>query len=198
MSSPISNNIQIRAEVDRQDIHVCRFTVDQPVYSGKAAFKSAEEAKENDLADRLFKIPGISMVELDGYTVAVTQEGTEDWRQVGKRVGSAIRTHFNPPPEISEADRLAAEEVRARVQQVLDDMINPGVASHGGYIELLDVQDDNVFIRMGGGCQGCGAADMTLKQGVERLIRENVPQVREVFDTTDHAMGQNPYYAASK
>lgn len=198
MSSPISENIQIRAEVDPRDIHICRFTVDRPVYSGKATFNSAEEAKETDLARRVFQVPGVSAVELDGYTVVVTQAGTEDWRQIGKRVGSAIRTHFNPPPEISDADRLALEEVRARVQQVLDEMINPGVASHGGFIELLDVQDDNVYIRMGGGCQGCGAADMTLKQGVERLIRENVPQVREVFDTTDHAMGQNPFYAASK
>ena len=198
MSSPISNNIQIKAEVDRQDIHVCRFMVDRPVHSGKAAFNGVAEAKDNDLAKRIFQVPGISKVELDDYTVVVTQEGAEDWRQVGKRVGSAIRTHFNPPPEISEGERLALEEVRTRVQNVLDEMINPGVASHGGYIELLDVQDDNVYIRMGGGCQGCGAADMTLKQGVERLIRENVPQVREVFDTTDHAMGQNPYYAASK
>ena len=77
-------------------------------------------------------------------------------------------------------------------------MINPGVASHGGFVELLDVQDDSIFIRMGGGCQGCGAADMTLKQGVERLIRENIPQVREVLDQTDHASGRNPYYTASK
>lgn len=198
MSSPYASDVQIRAEVDQRDIHVCRFTVDRPVHSGTATFASADEAQANDLAQRLFNIPGISQVELDGYKVTVTQSGSEDWRQIGKRVGSAIRTFLNPPPAVAEGDRLPPQEVRNRVQQVLDEMINPGVASHGGFVELLDVQDDNVFIRMGGGCQGCGAADMTLKMGVERLIRENVPQVREVFDQTDHASGRNPYYAAAK
>lgn len=196
MSSPLQ--IQIKAEVDKLDIKICRFTVDRPVHSGSAAFNSAEEAKDNDLAAKLFLIPGISRVEVDGYNVAVTQSGAEDWRQLGKRIGSAIRNFLNPPPEIPEGDRLPPDHVRTRVQQVLDEMINPGVASHGGFVELLDVQDDNVFIRMGGGCQGCGAADVTLKQGIERLIRENVPQVREILDTTDHGSGQNPFYAPSK
>ena len=198
MSSPYASNIQIRAEVDQRDIHVCRFTADRPVHSGTAVFASADEAQGNDLAERLFKIPGITQVELDGYKVAVTQSGSEDWRQIGKRIGTAIRTFLHPPPEVAEGDRLPSEELRNRVQQVLDEMINPGVASHGGFVELIDVQDDNVFIRMGGGCQGCGAADMTLKMGIERLIRENVPQVREILDATDHAAGSNPYYAQSK
>jgi Fe-S cluster biogenesis protein NfuA len=198
MSSPYASNIQIRAEVDPQDIKVCRFTVDRPVHPGSAVFNNAQEAKENDLAQRLFEIPGITKVELDGYTVAVTQSGGEDWRQIGKRIGSGIRAFLNPPPAVAEGDRLVAEEFRSKVQQVLDDMINPGVAAHGGFVELLDVQDDNVFIRMGGGCQGCGAADVTLKMGIERLIRDQVPQVREIFDTTDHGSGQNPFYAPSK
>lgn len=196
MSSPFQ--IQIKAEVDRQDIKVCRFTVDRPVHSGAAAFNSAEEAKDNGLAAALFSVPGISRVELDGYTVSVTQSGAEDWRQLGKRIGSAIRNFLNPPPEVPEGERLPPEHIRTRVQQVLDEMINPGVAAHGGFVELLDVQDDNVFIRMGGGCQGCGAADVTLKMGIEKLIREQVPQVREILDTTDHGSGQNPFYAPSK
>jgi Fe-S cluster biogenesis protein NfuA len=196
MSSPFQ--IQIKAEVDREDIKVCRFTVDRPVHSGSAAFSSAEEANDNELAAKLFSVPGISRVELDGYNVAVTQSGDEDWRQLGKRIGSTIRSFLNPPPEIPEGDRLPPDHVRTRVQQVLDEMINPGVAAHGGFVELLDVQDDNVFIRMGGGCQGCGAADVTLKMGIEKLIREQVPQVREILDTTDHGSGQNPYYAPSK
>jgi len=196
MSSPF--NIQIRAEVDRQDIHVCRFTIDRPVNEGPATFFTPEEAKDNGLADKLFKIPGIMKIELNNNLVEVTQGGNEDWRQLGKRVGTAIRAYLNPAPEIAEGDRLPPESVRLRVQQVLDEMINPGVASHGGFVELLDVQDDTVFIRMGGGCQGCGAADITLKMGIERLIREQVPQVREILDTTDHHSGTNPYYAPSK
>jgi len=196
MSSPF--NIQIRAEVDRQDIHLCRFTIDRSVNEGSATFFTPEEASDNGLADKLFKIPGIMKVELNNNIVEVTQGGSEDWRQLGKRVGTAIRAYLNPAPEIPEGDRLPSEAVRMRVQQVLDEMINPGVASHGGFVELLDVQDDNVFIRMGGGRQGSGAADITLKMGIERLIREQVPQVREILDTTDHHSGTNPYYAPSK
>ena len=91
-----------------------------------------------------------------------------------------------------------SEDLAAKVQELIDSTINPAVAGHGGFVQLMEVKDNKVYIQMGGGCQGCGAADMTLKMGIERLIRENVPQVREILDTTDHALGHNPYYAQSK
>jgi len=180
MSSPLS--IQIKAEVDKADIHICRFTVDRPVMDGSAVFYTVEEAKDNDLAEKLLNIPGIMKVEINNNLVDVTQGGAEDWRQLGKRVGTAIRAFLNPLPEVPEGERVSSDIVRTKVQQVLDDMINPGVASHGGFVELLDVQGDNIFIRMGGGCQGCGAADVTLKMGIERLIRE-VTRAEEVTNT---------------
>jgi Fe-S cluster biogenesis protein NfuA len=80
------------------------------------------------------------------------------------------------------------------VQALLDSSINPSVAGHGGHIALIDVKDDRVYIRMEGGCQGCGMADVTLKQGVEGQIRKEIPSIREVLDVTDHAGGTNPYY----
>jgi len=192
------DNVQIKAEVDREDIKVCRFTVDRPVHSGTATFTSAEAAKGQGVAESIFRVPGVVKVEVNENVVSVTQVGGEDWRQIGKRVGTAIRTFLNPPPEVPADQLLSAAALRQRIQQVLDEQINPGVASHGGFVELLDVQEDNVFIRMGGGCQGCGAADVTLKMGIERIIREHVPQVREILDSTDHAAGQNPFYAPSK
>ena len=86
----------------------------------------------------------------------------------------------------------------AAVQAVIDDQINPGVAMHGGFITLLDVKDDTAYIALGGGCQGCGMADVTLKQGIEVMIKEAVPTIRRIIDTTDHAGGSNPYYQPSK
>lgn len=80
------------------------------------------------------------------------------------------------------------------VRRVLDESINPSVAAHGGHISLVDVQEDTVYIRLEGGCQGCGMADVTLKQGVEVEIRRAVPAVAAVLDVTDHADGTNPYY----
>ncbi|MBI4735925.1 MAG: iron-sulfur cluster assembly accessory protein [candidate division NC10 bacterium] len=84
------------------------------------------------------------------------------------------------------------------VQQVIDTRINPGVAMHGGYVTLLDVKGDVAYIALGGGCQGCGMADVTLKQGIEVMIREAVPEIRQIMDTTDHAGGTNPFYQPSK
>jgi Fe/S biogenesis protein NfuA len=89
-------------------------------------------------------------------------------------------------------------DLRARVQEIIDTMINPAVAGHGGWVELIDVQDNRVYLQMGGGCQGCGAADITLKAGIERLLKEEIPEVVEVLDTTDHAAGTNPYYTPGK
>ena len=92
----------------------------------------------------------------------------------------------------------AAPDLKARVQDLIDTMINPAVAGHGGFVELIDVQDNRVYLQMGGGCQGCGAADITLKSGIERLIKEEIPEVAEVLDTTDHSSGTNPYYQSGK
>ena len=91
-----------------------------------------------------------------------------------------------------------SEDLKTKVQELIDSMINPAVAGHGGFVDLIDVKDNKVYLTMGGGCQGCGAADVTLKSGIERLIKEELPEVEEVLDTTDHASGANPYYAPSK
>jgi Fe/S biogenesis protein NfuA len=93
---------------------------------------------------------------------------------------------------------MSTEDLTAKVQELLDSTINPAVAGHGGFVQLIDVKDNRVYLQMGGGCQGCGAADITLKSGIERLIKEEIPEIEEVLDTTDHASGENPYYAPSK
>ena len=91
-----------------------------------------------------------------------------------------------------------SDELMTKVQELIDSTINPAVAGHGGFVELIDVQDNRVYLTMGGGCQGCGAADVTLKAGIERLIKEELPEIEEVLDSTDHASGTNPYYTPAK
>jgi Fe/S biogenesis protein NfuA len=85
-----------------------------------------------------------------------------------------------------------------KVQKLIDERVNPGVASHGGWVELLEVKGDTVFLRLGGGCQGCGMVDVTLKQGIEVMIKEEIPEIKRVIDQTDHAGGDNPYHQPSK
>ncbi|MEM7583284.1 MAG: iron-sulfur cluster assembly accessory protein [Acidobacteriota bacterium] len=87
-----------------------------------------------------------------------------------------------------------SDPIAQRVQDVLDQQINPGVASHGGFVQLLDVKDATAYISLGGGCQGCGMADVTLKEGIVVAIQEAVPEIQAVLDRTDHAAGKNPYY----
>src|SRR6266404_1519096 len=94
--------------------------------------------------------------------------------------------------------RPMSDELMTKVQDLIENMINPAVAGHGGFVQLVDVKDNKVYLQMGGGCQGCGAADVTLKQGIERLIKEELPEIEEVLDTTDHDSGENPYYTPSK
>lgn len=84
------------------------------------------------------------------------------------------------------------------IQQLIDERINPAVASHGGHIDLLDVTDDSIYIHMGGGCQGCGMANVTLKHGIEGMVQEHFPEIKNIIDSTDHAAGENPYYEPSK
>jgi Fe/S biogenesis protein NfuA len=91
-----------------------------------------------------------------------------------------------------------SDPVAEAVQHLIDTKINPSVGAHGGFVTLLDVKDNVAYIALGGGCQGCGMADVTLKQGIEVMIKEEVPQIRDVVDTTDHAGGTNPYYQPSK
>ncbi len=96
----------------------------------------------------------------------------------------------NPNAKMTWDDPLAQ-----RVQQVLDEKVTPSVASHGGWVDLVKVEGHRAFIEMGGGCQGCGMSKVTLSQGIEAAILEEVPEITEVVDATDHSVGANPYYS---
>jgi Fe/S biogenesis protein NfuA len=89
-------------------------------------------------------------------------------------------------------------DVAQRVLQVLEQQVNPAIAMHGGSAELVAVEDSTAYVRLGGGCVGCGMATVTLSQGIEVAITEAVPEIERVVDVTDHASGTNPYYEPAK
>jgi Fe/S biogenesis protein NfuA len=185
------------------DSQRCRFTVDRPLLQDRAVFFPAPgKAAGSPLAEALFAIPDVVSVMVSHDTVTLTKRGTGEWPEVARKVGAAIRAQLQSGSAlISEAaleGMPGEDEIRVRVQQLLDSQINPAVGSHGGWVELLGVQGNNVFLQLGGGCQGCGMADVTLKQGIETLLRQEIPELGEVLDQTDHAAGRNPYYAQSK
>jgi Fe-S cluster biogenesis protein NfuA len=181
----------------------CKFTVDRPVYPGGSAYFGKRTATQySPLARRLFEIPEVESFLVAENQVTVTKSGFDPWPAVGKQIGAKIREHLRSGDAavLEEYTRTipAESEIRKRVQDLLDREINPALGMHGGWVELIDVRKNSVYLRLGGGCQGCGAADVTLKQGIERSIRQMIPEVGEILDTTDHAAGRNPYYQPSK
>ncbi|MBM3226163.1 MAG: iron-sulfur cluster assembly accessory protein [Candidatus Tectomicrobia bacterium] len=108
----------------------------------------------------------------------------EEFQQSGFRIG-------NPNSVWTDPQEMA-------LQELLDNQINPSVGTHGGRVELVGVNDNVVYIRFTGGCQGCGMVSVTLNEGIEQAVRESFPHIRAVVDTTNHAEGMNPYYPASQ
>ncbi len=177
----------------------CKFTVDRSVYPGGSAFfGNREAAKYSPLAQKIFEIPEVENVLVAENQITVTKSGFDPWPVIGKRVGAKIREHIrsNDPAVNAEFDStmLPESELRKRVQNLLEREINPALGMHGGWVELIDVRKNSVYLRLGGGCQGCASANMTLKMGIEKAIREQIPEAGEILDTTDHAAGRNPYY----
>jgi Fe/S biogenesis protein NfuA len=97
----------------------------------------------------------------------------------------------------SESAVDPSNPIAQRVVAILEEEVNPSLASHGGRADLLALEGDVAYVSMSGGCQGCGMAAATLKQGIEVAILEAVPEIKTVVDATDHASGANPYYAAA-
>ena len=197
----MSDEIKITGEPSRSGDQ-CRFVVDRPVVPDAAAyFGSAAEARgASPLAAELLALPGVTSALLADNVVTVGAAHAVDWPALG--IGQVIRRHLRaggPAVAPEYFERLPSEgDLKWAIQDLLEREINPAVGQHGGWVELIDVKRNNVYLRLGGGCQGCGAADVTLKQGIERAIRDLAPAVGEILDTTDHASGRNPYYSPAK
>lgn len=177
----------------------CKFTVDRPVYPGGSAFFGNREAANlSPLAQRIFQISEVQNVLIAENQITVTKSGVDPWPIIGKLIGTKIREHIQSnDPAVSpqyESGMPSESEIREKVQMLIEKEINPALGAHGGFVELLDVKKNAVYLRLGGGCQGCQSASLTLKMGIEKIIRERIPEVGEVLDATDHAAGRNPYY----
>jgi len=201
------SQVEIGITAEPVDNHRCKFVVSQPLHAaGVRRFASADEAKGSPLAEAIFAIPagGVTEVIVSGNIVTVVKDNPAPWKAVGKAVGAAIRAAAasGAPPVAAKAAPPAGavddDALYEQVAKVFDEQVNPMVARHGGRVELIDVQDAVVMLRMGGGCQGCGMADVTLRQGIEGMLSQLVPDVRGIVDITDHTTGSNPYFQASK
>jgi Fe/S biogenesis protein NfuA len=164
-------------------------------YTYDMYFQAASDARPEDWS-----------VRQDGLSVVVPAESVASIRGSVLDAGDdgMFIENPNPPPERSGSPSMGlppadlSGDVAQRVMQVLDQQINPSIALHGGRADLVAVEEPVAYLRLSGGCAGCGMAAVTLSQGIEVAIRESVPEITQIVDVTDHAAGTNPYYEPAK
>jgi Fe/S biogenesis protein NfuA len=162
-----------------------------PQFSYELAFvplaDKADSWVEERHGDLAIIFPKADVGKLDGAALELTEQGL------------AMNNPNTPaPPTIDAPAGDLSGPLVDRVQQVIEQQVNPAIAAHGGGAELVSVDGTIAYLRLYGGCQGCGLAQVTLKQGIERIILESIPELSQVVDVTDHASGDNPYYESQK
>lgn len=163
-------------------------------YTYETAFMHLADAAEHDLVEQHGRLP----VVIDRGSIDKLEGSVLDLSNDLLNPGLVLQNPNSPSPMIDTSG--AAEltgEVAERASWVLENQINPAIAGHGGFAELVAVEDGTAFLRLGGGCQGCGMAAMTLRQGIEVALKQAVPEILNIVDVTDHASGANPYFEAA-
>jgi Fe/S biogenesis protein NfuA len=155
------------------------------------SFMNVEATGDRHIVERHGGLPLIVVADdiekLRGSSLSLTDQGL-------------AMNNPNAPetPEMAAPKGDLSGPLADQVQTVLTDQVNPAIASHGGAAELVSVDGSTVYLKLMGGCQGCGMAQVTLKQGIERILLEAIPELSDVVDVTDHASGSDPYYQAAK
>lgn len=159
-------------------------------YTYDLAFESLVDAEPDDVISEIGGLPVMvplgSVERLQGATLDLPSNAAQ---------GGLVLRNPNRPNPLSGKDIKLEGTPEEKVTQLLEEQINPAIASHGGFARLVKVEDDVAFIIMGGGCQGCALSAMTLRQGIETAILEAIPEIVKVEDLTDHDAGENPYYS---
>jgi Fe/S biogenesis protein NfuA len=160
-------------------------------YAYDLSFETVAEAETDDVSYAVngltVMIPTASVDSLRGSTLDVPSNPRQG--------GLVIRNPNRPDPLAGAGPLELTGDVAEKVTQLLEERINPALAAHGGFANLVGVDADSVYVTMGGGCQGCSMSAMTLTEGIKKMILESIPEVREVVDATNHSAGENPFYS---
>lgn len=159
-------------------------------YTYDLAFEAVEDGKEGDVVYEIDDLPVVipedSVPKLEGAVLDLPSNPVQ---------GGLVLRNPNRPDPLQGRELELTGELPEKVQQLLDQSVNPALAAHGGFVSLVGVEDDVVYLSMGGGCQGCALSQATMVQGVTSAIQEALPEVTDVVDVTDHAAGENPFYS---
>ena len=198
----IQEPIKIRGEFT-SDPQVCKFVVNRSLSpEWTMTFNSIDDSLGSPLIDAIFTLDGVASVQVSEDALLVTKDTEEAWPKLASQLIPVVKKMLTADTElisIAALERIqqmpAADEMEKIIIGLLDQYINPAIASHGGFVKLIKIEDRDVYLEMGGGCQGCAASQATMKNGVEKAIRDALPQIREIIDITDHTAGENPYYS---
>lgn len=190
--------LEIRADEDGRDSLALWVEVSgssEGAYTYDMYFQAAADAQPEDWSDErnglALVVPKESIEKMHGSVLDISEGGMVIENPNHPAPANTSPAMANPPADLSG-------DVAQRILQVLEQQINPSIAAHGGRADLVAVEDDSAYLRLSGGCAGCGMATVTLSQGIEVAIRESVSEITRVIDVTDHAAGTNPYYEAAK
>lgn len=153
-------------------------------YQTQLMFAAPEDRKNDDVVQKA----GNFEIIFDPETASLLQDAALDI------VDNSFQITPAPGKNLYPATKEWGEPVADSIQNIIDQQLNPGLASHGGWVKLLELAGETAYIEMGGGCRGCERSYITLKSVIENSIKEKVPSIQNVIDTTDHAGGTNPYY----
>jgi len=147
-------------------------------------------AGEAEPTDEKIELEGFNAY-IDGASVPYLEDAVIDYAK--DRMGGQL-TFRAPKSKVPQIDDNAS--VEQKINYILYSEINPQLASHGGNVQLVELLDDETIavLKFGGGCQGCGMVDVTLKQGIEKTLMDKIPQLKKVTDTTDHTVRENAYF----
>lgn len=194
------------------DKNFCRFTlaVDE-IVPNEVHFRTAPN--EDFFVKDLFEIDGVVEVLIDKNYLIIQKLGEVPWTSIGKTIGNVLRLNHHkngltvPSQYLSKVESNSSTEINVKVnqdflasdlgkklQEIIDLQIQPSLGSHGGSVRLLDLVNGELFVVFSGGCQGCSQASVTVKDGIEKIIKAKFPEVTSIRDLTNHSSGHNPYF----
>ena len=214
----MEDDIQIKGTLSKTN-DVFFFTTSIPLLNNlKAECHSIIEATNSPLFEALFQLPWVIEAAVEGRALIVKKNDSSLWEDCAPLVAKLIRQlHHNKIPFFTDAFIQALKEKRVkedqnkaipfkvnetninsplgrRVQKILKEDISKSLASHGGYVSMVNLEGGKVYLYFGGGCQGCSQASVTVKEGIEKILLKEFPEIVSVVDVTDHKIGTNPYY----
>jgi Fe/S biogenesis protein NfuA len=159
-------------------------------YTYDLSFETIEDLQDDDhrehISDLMVAIPAGSVDQLRGATLDLPASAEQ---------GGLVLRNPNRPNPLEGMNLELTGDLADKINQLLEQSINPSLDAHGGWATLVGIEDTKVFLTMGGGCQGCSLSAATLVQGIQVAIKEALPEVTEVIDVTDHQSGDNPFYS---